>query len=65
MRAVLRAVAQFFSAAIFWLVAFALLSAGLICFGVYLLAGLAWALIALGCFCVLATITIGKGISRG
>jgi hypothetical protein len=61
----LSALALFFSSALLWLVVFALLSAGLICVGIFLLAGIAWALIALGCFCVLATLTIGKGMSRG
>lgn len=65
MKQLLLALARFFSAALLWLIVFALLSVCLICWGVYLLAGIAWASIALGCFCLLATITIGKGMSRG
>lgn len=63
--AALGTLARFLSSALFWLVIFALLSAGFVCFGIYQLAGLPWASIAIGCFCVLATLTIGKGMSRG
>lgn len=60
----LAAFGAFVLSAILWFVLLGLAGIGLVVGGVYLLAGLPWALIAGGVFLLLVTALVGKGMNN-